>query len=225
MGLRTFRRNGPGLAECESEAPWRRLWGDRRTHRSLDTRGPVSNVAAFWPQFGYRGQTHSTLRAARAGKSLATELGFEGHMKWAEAMTATGLHPYRSFASTITPLPSIIATWPSQTARSPGCSPPGRASPLHRTVRLRTAAGCRPTDRGRLVRCSCWSRCAACSTAEPQREIVRLVLGSSPTNSSMRAVSAGHGTSASNGSPCGGWADSKAGLRNDAPLHHHRRSC
>jgi len=27
MDLRTFRRNGPGLAECESEAPWRRLWG------------------------------------------------------------------------------------------------------------------------------------------------------------------------------------------------------
>lgn len=68
MDLRTFRRNGPGLAECESEAAWRRLWGDRRAHRSLDTRGPVSNVAASWPQFGYRGQTHSTLCAARAGK-------------------------------------------------------------------------------------------------------------------------------------------------------------
>jgi hypothetical protein len=68
MDLRTFRRNGPGLAECESEAARRRLWGDRRAHRSLDTRGPVSNVAASWPQFGYRGQTHSTLCAARAGK-------------------------------------------------------------------------------------------------------------------------------------------------------------
>ena len=45
MDLRTVRRNGPGLAECESEAAWRRLWGDRRAHRSLDTRGPVSNVA------------------------------------------------------------------------------------------------------------------------------------------------------------------------------------
>lgn len=45
MDLRTFRRSGPGLAECESEAAWRRLWGDRRAHRSLDTRGPVSNVA------------------------------------------------------------------------------------------------------------------------------------------------------------------------------------
>ena len=30
------------------------------------------------------GQTHSTLRATRVGKSLATELDFEGHMKWAE---------------------------------------------------------------------------------------------------------------------------------------------
>ena len=57
MDLRTFRRNGPGLAECESQAAWRRLWADRRAHRSLDTRGPVSNVAASWPQFGYRGQT------------------------------------------------------------------------------------------------------------------------------------------------------------------------
>src|ERR1700682_2830793 len=65
MDLRTFRRNGPGLAECESQAAWRRLWGDRRAHRSRDTRGPVSNVAASWPQFGYRGQTHSTLCAAR----------------------------------------------------------------------------------------------------------------------------------------------------------------
>jgi hypothetical protein len=30
MDPRTFRRNGPGLAECESETAWRRLWGDRR---------------------------------------------------------------------------------------------------------------------------------------------------------------------------------------------------
>jgi NTE family protein len=47
MDLRTFRRNGPGLAECESQAAWRRLWADRRGHWSRDTRGPVSNVAAF----------------------------------------------------------------------------------------------------------------------------------------------------------------------------------
>src|ERR1700682_160868 len=70
MDLRTFRRNGPGLAECESEAAWRRLWGDRRAHRSLDTRGPVSNVAASWPQFGYRGaDPFNVVRGAR-GKSL-----------------------------------------------------------------------------------------------------------------------------------------------------------
>jgi hypothetical protein len=77
MDLRTFRRSGPGLAECESQTAWRRLWADRRAHRSLDTRGQVSNVAASWPQFGYRGQTHLTLCAARR-KSLATEIGFEG---------------------------------------------------------------------------------------------------------------------------------------------------
>jgi len=53
MDLRTFRRAGPGLAECESQAAWRRLWADRRAHRSPDTRGPVSNVAASWPQCGY----------------------------------------------------------------------------------------------------------------------------------------------------------------------------
>jgi hypothetical protein len=57
MDFRTFRRNGPGLAECESQAAWHRLWGERRAHRSLDTREPVSNVAASWPQIGYRRQT------------------------------------------------------------------------------------------------------------------------------------------------------------------------
>src|SRR5271157_5025529 len=95
MDLRTFRRNGPGLAECESEAAWHRLWWDRRAHRSLDTRGPVSNVATSWPQFGYRGQTHSTLCAARAGK-------VSGHGAWlrgaqevgrCDAMMATILNP------------------------------------------------------------------------------------------------------------------------------------
>jgi hypothetical protein len=90
MDPRTFHRNGPGLAECESEAAWRRLWGDRRADRYLDTRRPVSNVAATWPQFGYRRQTHSTMCASRAGKSLATELGFAGHIPlgWGDAMTA-----------------------------------------------------------------------------------------------------------------------------------------
>src|SRR5271157_2988841 len=70
MDLRTFRRNGPGLAECESEAAWHRLWWDRRAHRFLDTRGPVSNVATSWPQFGYRGANpFNVVRGAR-GKSL-----------------------------------------------------------------------------------------------------------------------------------------------------------
>ena len=85
MDLRTSRRNGPGLAECESEAAWRRLWGDRRAHRSLGTRGPFWNVAAFWPQFGYRGANPFNVARRAREKSLATELGFEGHMKWAEA--------------------------------------------------------------------------------------------------------------------------------------------
>src|SRR3954447_23529927 len=40
MDLRTFRRNDPGRAECEAQAAWRRLWADRRAHRSRDTRGP-----------------------------------------------------------------------------------------------------------------------------------------------------------------------------------------
>jgi hypothetical protein len=36
-------------------------------------------------------------------------------------MTAAGpLYPYWHLASAIIPLPTIIATWPSQTARSPG---------------------------------------------------------------------------------------------------------
>jgi hypothetical protein len=88
MDLRTFRRNGPGLAECESEVAWRRLWGDRRAYRSLDTRGPVSNVAASWPQFGLPGGKPIQRCVRAREKSLATELGFEGHghMKWAEAM-------------------------------------------------------------------------------------------------------------------------------------------
>jgi len=86
MDLRTFRRNGRGLAECESEAAWRRLWGDRRAHRSLDTRGPVSNVAASWPQFGYRGANpFNVVRGARESLWLRS-LGFEGHIAWAEAM-------------------------------------------------------------------------------------------------------------------------------------------
>jgi hypothetical protein len=82
MDLRTFRRNDPGRAECESQAAWRRLWADRRAHRPLDTRGPVTNGAASGPQFGHRGQTHRTLGGAE--QLLATELVFEGHMKWAE---------------------------------------------------------------------------------------------------------------------------------------------
>ena len=72
MDLRTFRRNGPGLAECESQAAWRRLWADRRAHRSLDTRGPVSNVAASWPQFGYRGANpFNVVRGACASSRVA----------------------------------------------------------------------------------------------------------------------------------------------------------
>jgi hypothetical protein len=88
MDLRTFRRNGPGLAGCESQAAWRQLWADRRAHRSLDRRRPVSNVPHLGHNLDTGGQTHPTLCGAE--QSLATELVFEGHMKWAEgdAMTA-----------------------------------------------------------------------------------------------------------------------------------------
>jgi hypothetical protein len=76
MDLRTFHRNGPGLAECESQAAWCRLWADHRGHWPRDTHGPVSNVAASWPQFGYRGQTIERV-ARRTRDNLPTELGFE----------------------------------------------------------------------------------------------------------------------------------------------------
>ncbi|MDT5357533.1 MAG: hypothetical protein QOJ56_6065 [Mycobacterium sp.] len=99
MDLRTFRRNGPGLAECESEAAWRRLWGERRAHRSLDTRGPVSNVAASWPQFGYRGQTHSTLCAARAGKVSAYGAWLRGAYEVGRGDAMTVLYRYWHLAS------------------------------------------------------------------------------------------------------------------------------
>ena len=96
MDLRNCRRNGPGLAECESEAAWCRLWGDRRAHRSLDTRGPVSNVAASWPQFGYRGPSpFNVVRGARGKVS-----GYGAWLRRAyevgrgDAMTAVILNPY-----------------------------------------------------------------------------------------------------------------------------------
>jgi hypothetical protein len=83
MDLRTFRRNGLGLAECESQAAWRRLWADHRAHRSLDTRGPVSERGRILATGGKPIQ-HRARRARE--KSLATELGFEGQWIWAEAM-------------------------------------------------------------------------------------------------------------------------------------------
>jgi hypothetical protein len=84
MDLRTFRRNGRGLAECESEAAWRRLCGDRRAHRSLDTRGPVSNVAYLGHKLDTGGKPIQRSAPRAREMSLATELGFEGHRKWVE---------------------------------------------------------------------------------------------------------------------------------------------
>jgi hypothetical protein len=79
MDLRTFRRNGPGLAEFESEAAWRRLWGDRRAHRSLDTRGPVSNLAASGHNLDTGANPLNVARGAR-GKSL-----------WLPSLASTGI--------------------------------------------------------------------------------------------------------------------------------------
>src|ERR1700694_4345888 len=97
MDLRTFRRNGPGLAECESEAAWRRLWGDRRAHRSLDTRGPVSNVAAPWPQFGYRGANPLNVARGARGKVFGYGAWLRGAhgVGRGDDMTAVVLHPLK----------------------------------------------------------------------------------------------------------------------------------
>jgi hypothetical protein len=72
MDLRTFRRNGPGLAERESEPAWRRLWGDRRAHRSLDTRGPHTHSAAC--QELAKTGTNRGDRATRTGRADVPDL-------------------------------------------------------------------------------------------------------------------------------------------------------
>src|ERR1700741_1011558 len=59
MDLHTFRRNGPGLAECASPAAWRRLWAGRRAHRSLDTRADRSLT---WPHLGHNLDTEGKPR-------------------------------------------------------------------------------------------------------------------------------------------------------------------
>src|SRR3954470_5149936 len=142
MDLRTFRRNDPGRAACDAQAAWRRLWADRRAHRPLDTRGPVSNGAAPWPQFGHRGQTHPTLCGAE--QLLATELVFEGHMKWAEgdAMTAVERESERRLErdhiresrKSVAIAGRSGTRWPTSgdtiLARRPGCVIPHRLLPL-----------------------------------------------------------------------------------------------
>src|SRR6185436_14747923 len=89
MDLRTFRRAGPGLAECESEAAWRRLWADRRAHRSPDTRGPVSNVAASWPQCGYRGPNPPTTRTLAGHRGLERVLSQPMALRWRRLMASS----------------------------------------------------------------------------------------------------------------------------------------
>jgi hypothetical protein len=70
MDLRTFRRDGPGLAECESQAAWRRLWADRRAHRSLDTRRTGLECGRILATIWIPGANPlNVLRGAR-GKSL-----------------------------------------------------------------------------------------------------------------------------------------------------------
>ena len=87
MDLRTFRRNGPGLAECESQAACVDC-GRTVGHIGPGTRADRSPT---WPHLGHNLDTGGKpiQRCARRAreKSLATELGFEGHMEWAEAMT------------------------------------------------------------------------------------------------------------------------------------------
>jgi hypothetical protein len=89
MDLRTFRRAGPGLAECESQAAWRRLWADRRAHRSRDTRGPVSNVAASWPQCGYRGPNPPTTRTLAGHRGLERVLSQPMALRWRRLMASS----------------------------------------------------------------------------------------------------------------------------------------
>jgi hypothetical protein len=105
MDLRTFRRNGPGLAECESEAAWRRLWGGPsgasvpgHARTGLEC-GRI--LATIWipkadPFNAARGAPIQRCARRAREKSLATELGFEGHVEWAERddMTAVVLHPH-----------------------------------------------------------------------------------------------------------------------------------
>ena len=89
MDLRTFRRDGPDLAECESQAAWRRLWADRRAHRSRDTRGPVSNVAASWPQCGYRGPNPPTTRTLAGHRGLERVLSQPMALRWRRLMASS----------------------------------------------------------------------------------------------------------------------------------------
>src|ERR1700730_600807 len=65
MDLRTFRRNGPGLAECESQAAWRRLWG------TVGRIGPWTRAdrSRTWPHLGHNLDTRrANLLRRRAAK-------------------------------------------------------------------------------------------------------------------------------------------------------------
>ncbi len=98
MDPHTFRRNGPGLAGCESEAPWRRLSG------AVGRIGPSTRAdrSRTWPHLGRNLETGGKPidHCARAGKSLATELGLRGahEVGRGDGTTAVVLHPYSYLA-------------------------------------------------------------------------------------------------------------------------------
>ena len=75
-----------------------RVWLSVNLKRhGVDCGGTVGRIGPWtradrsrtWPHLGHNldtgGNPFNVVRGAR-GKSLATKLGFEGHMKWAEAM-------------------------------------------------------------------------------------------------------------------------------------------
>jgi hypothetical protein len=86
----------------------------------LDTRGPVSNVAASWPQFGYRGQGPDAChrRAARfwhagavatsrrlvtSGSPLEPEIGFSRAVRSRPYICVAGTAPIGADGSTVAP--------------------------------------------------------------------------------------------------------------------------
>jgi hypothetical protein len=64
MDLRTFRTNGPGLAQCEAETAWPRLWAQRDPeHARIDPqRGHI--LTTIWTQLPALTRTSETVAVA-----------------------------------------------------------------------------------------------------------------------------------------------------------------